>query len=302
MITRRDFLARLGAGVATVLAPDSPLPRMRSVLRQAATAAIGSSNMALVLRYFAGNQERFRIQINEKALFPTASCFKAWLPTYYYTLMPSDTWDDAPGSVPYSVVVYSNNVRTGELMAQVGEQQLFGNALEKYNDFLYTQVGMLHGLNTWNWPGNPLIGLEDTRFGGRMVYVNAVPHAIGNVTTADDLARGYTYLLGQSLRPDEEALEVQAAVRTLQLLSIPDDTGYRSPIERVIGPEIYTGKDGILPTDATTAGRVVNDAGILPVRNGVYVIAFLSVGESEYRAMQALRAILDAVEDVTPMR
>ncbi len=255
--------------------------------------------MALDFRRInAQNNQEFRIQINAFDYYPVASCFKAWIPLYYFLNTPQDLWDDKEGSALYSTVVFSNNTQTGFMLDDVAPRVSGNkNPIEKFNDFLKHKVGMTSGLYSWDWPGSPTIGFFDSRFTpstDRQVWVSGQPYLVDNVFTASDLAQGYDELARGPYFARQPLLH-DALVETDKLLSIsaPD---YKSPIEYVF-PAGYTGKDGVLPdTDLPTGlGRVLNDAGILKVGDARYIVAFLSAGESESTARDVLQAVVNQI-------
>lgn len=305
-VSRRQFLQRAFAGMVITALPNFQVD-MIVRLQSAIEDAVGSRNIGVDVARFVRDgddiREVYRVGVNQDVLRPTASCFKAWLPLYYYTFMPQADWDDSPGSLPYNVVVNSNNVDTGRLMQQVGELQSFGNPLEKFNDFLLYGLRLAHGISSWNWPGNPLVNLLDDRFssgGERVVRSGGEVHFVGNVTTAADTLNGYRALYQRMVATTTDAYDPSptrriGALRTMRLLSLPGDTDYLSPIERVVGRGVYIGKDGILPADAISTGRVVNDAGLIPMETGMMGISFFSVRESEFSAMQILRTIIETM-------
>ncbi|MEO0562527.1 MAG: hypothetical protein AAF125_10455, partial [Chloroflexota bacterium] len=196
----------------------------------------------------------------------------------------------------------------GQLIREVGGLQNFGNDLEKYNDFLLYGMKLEHGISSWNWPGNPLVGVIDDRFSAgdeRVVQAGGETHAIGNVTTAADTLNGWREMLRRTLATEDaytnSPYRRQAALHALRVLSIPGIDAYSSPIERVIGRGSYIGKDGILPADAVTTGRVVNDAGLIPMGDGMMVVSFFSVRESEFSAIEILREIVAAMHRAEPI-
>ncbi len=256
--------------------------------------------MALDFRRIgATSNEEFRIQINAFDYYPVASCFKAWIPLYYYLNTPQEQWNDIEGSSLYSTVVFSNNTQTGFMLSEIAPRARgTKNAIEKFNDFLRRTVGMGSGLYSWNWDGSPTVDFFDPRFvpsENREVWDNGLPFFVDNVFTAADLAHGYDVLTRGSVFARNERLH-DAIVATQKLLTIraPD---YRSPIEFVF-PEGYMGKDGILPeTDLPTGlGRVVNDAGVLSVGNAHYIVAFMSAGESESVVRNMLQEVINQIQ------
>ena len=297
--SRRAFLQQCASAMAGWFAPGFPNGTTVTLQRDL-NAIIGEANMGIdVMRLlWNGTQldEVYRIQHNATQRFPSASCFKAWLTAYYYTFVPPTAWQDQPGTPLYQAIVNSNNTDTGTVLAQVGEFQRFGNAIQKFNDYLTTDLLLQHGIYTWAWEGNPVMGQVDERFAmtaERSVIVRGSPHQVANVTTAVDMLGGYYQLLTRA-HPADGSLRSQIATRALRLLSIPsDDPAYASPIERVVGRGGYIGKDGTLPLGNLSAGTVLNDVGILTDARGFTLVAFLSVGESQFTAQHALAQTLD---------
>ena len=303
-LSRREFLRGAGAGTLLWFAP-----RFQAVdtLERTINELVGTRNIGVDVARFVleGNtvREVYRVGINQDALRPTASCFKAWLPLYYFNFTPYEDWVDDSDALVYKVAVHSNNVATGQLMQQVGDLQNFGNTLEKYNDFLLYGMQLEHGISSWNWPGNPLVGLIDDRFssgGERVVRSGGEDHNVGNVTTAADTLNGWREMLRRTIDTEDNTYtdnpyRREAALRSLRVLSIPGIESYNSPIERVIGRGVYIGKDGVLPADAITTGRVINDAGLIPLADGALGISFFSVRESEYSAVEILRGIIETM-------
>lgn len=311
-LTRRAFLSAAGAGALLGLLPARAAAQV-NWLQNVVDEQVGSRNIGIDVARFVRDgaqvREVYRVGTNQNALRPSASCLKAWVLLYYYTFTPPDAWDDAPGTDPYNVIVNSHNVATGRLIRDVGRYQAFGNDIEKFNDFLIYGMRMEHGISAWNWDSNPVEGIIDGRFaagGTRVVQAKGTTHEIGNVTTAADTLNGYRELYRRSFALDADpyggdvVLRRQAALRAMRLLSLPSDAAYEAPLERVLGRGVYIGKDGVLPSDSTTVGRVINDAGMIPMENGVVGLSFFSVAESEFSAVEILRAITRAVYAVEP--
>lgn len=308
----------LGAGAAGILLPgglsgavhaQTDLPPEAAALRRTLERIIGQREIGLDLRRldarpeFAG-EEYFRIQINADKLYPTASCFKSFAVLYYLWNTPQDEWRIDEGSNAYRIAVYSSNTLTTTLLMEMNQRiTYFGNAIEKFNDFLIYTLEMEHGIYSWNWGDNsPLEFYTDRRFVAsdtRLVNVRGLNYRMDNLTTAADLSRGYVRMLDptpfQYFNDQEHA---RAAIdATLDLLTIPAED-YQSPFERVF-PEGYTGKDGVLPSDTSAIGRVINDAGIIRLDDAVYVMSFLCAGEGEYVGLGLLAQIADAMRAFT---
>ena len=257
---------------------------------------IGDYKMALDFRCFNSDQdELFRIQINAYDLFPVASCFKAIAVLYYFLNVPQDEWEAESVTPLYRMAVYSDNVATGVVLDNVARRISGpGNAIEKFNDFLRYKVGLINGMHTWNWEGAPTRGLSDPRYApsintGRVVWKDDNYFQVDNVFSAADLSRAHDFITRGEFFT--RSARFRAAARaTKNLLSIPADNGYQSPIERIF-PEGYTGKDGILPSNNLEIGRVVNDAGALQVNDHTYIIVLMAAGESESLVLDVLREV-----------
>jgi hypothetical protein len=215
---------------------------------------------------------------------------------YYYINTPPDEWQDDEFSILYQMAVYSDNNATSILLDDVASR-ISGpdNAIVKFNDFLRITIGLTSGLHTWNWEGSPTVGLADPRYAPsseRLVWVGDSAYQVDNAFTPADLARGHDFITrGEYFTQSDEMREAMRASKAL--LSLPF-TEYESPIERV-WESGYTGKDGILPAEDVPTGRVVNDAGTIITDDNLYIIAFMSAGESESVAINVLGEVLNQI-------
>lgn len=284
--------------------PRSPAPRWRR-LHERILAAIGDQTIAVDLRELDANlQTSVRLSHNETTLMPVASCFKAFVALYYFWNVPQNEWRVDEQSPLYRMIVVSDNLLTGQVIADVAPYiTLYGNPLQKFNDFLLYTMGLKNGLYTWKWADNPIEGYVDSRFAPsseRFALVMGVQHAVENLTTAEDLANGYTFMHHP---PEDVPGAAFAAASALKMLSIPAEK-YQSPFERA-GWSDYTGKDGILQKNDISTGNVVADAGIIHLQpDGIntlderrYIMAYLSAGQTEYSAIHTLRAISEALRE-----
>lgn len=320
---RREFLKLLGSGVAALpalnglhvladsigasspvaLSPDpienTAEARMVESIRLQLEALFEGHEMGLDFRRIDQNgQENFRIQINANQYYPVASAFKAFLVLHYFINTPQDEWQYDQTSLVYRVAVYSNNGATGHLLAEMGERVPGdGNAIEKFNDFLLDELHLQNGLYSWNWPNTPTYNQYDERFAPnqeRQVWVRENAQMVSNVTTAEDLARGYEYIVYAENNPRWNSSHFREAIRiSREILSIPAN-GYLSPIEKVVNSG-YIGKDGTLPLGDLEIGRVINDAGLIRVPTGTYLVSFMSAGENESTTEPALQAVIDSM-------
>jgi len=305
-MNRRRFLRYMGAaafgiwGAGRTRAYDwsAETPLAASIRRDLETV-FGGLSMALDFRCINSHlDEEFRIQINADQLYPVASCFKAFVVLYYFLNMPPEEWDATEYTPLYRMAVYSDNAATGVVLDNLS-RRVSGpeNAIEKFNNFLLTTVGIENGLHTWKWEGSPTVGLSDPRFAPsfqRVVRVRGIDYQIDNVFTPADLARGYDFITrGEFFTQSSEFREAVRATKAL--LSISAGDVYRSPIERVY-PAGYMGKDGVLPASDVAVGRVIDDAGALKAGENTYLIAFMSAGDSESTAVDVLRAVVRQID------
>lgn len=315
---RRQFLKLLGVGGLATLTPVGALNAMRwspaemaaftqnTVDREAQLVAeirrrleetFAGHEMALDFsRIDKEGHENFHIQIDAERHLPVASAFKVWLVLYYFLNTPREEWDVSPSSPVYRTAVFSNNTETGRTLYEVGERvQGDGNAIEKFNDFIINELGLTNGLYSWSWPGSMTVGMFDERFfpdESRAITIGTLSEPIGNQTTAAELAHGYRYIVHAEENErweDETFREAIQISRELLAIAAP---GYRSPFEQVLYSG-YIGKDGTLPLGDIPLGRVINDAGIINVPEGQYIVAFMSTNENESVTKPALQNIID---------
>lgn len=287
-------------GVSTQAAPGRPPPSVQR-LQNALMELIGGLEIGLDLRHLhpEDGTTYWRIGINAEKLYPVASCFKAPLLLYYFWYTPPGAWQTREGFPAHSVAVFSNNLLTGTLMQQVaGHVETFGNPIQKFNDFLLFRLGFTNGLYSWNWEGSPTQGLLDDRFApSPQRYVEAFgrQHRMDNIVTAAELANFYALLLHPNPFPATETVLLPDVITaTLDLLAIPAPE-YEAPLERTT-VESYIGKDGVIPAEDSSVGRVINDAGIITVGGQTFVLAYLCAGEGEATAISVLRQVVTLLE------
>lgn len=304
-LKRRHFLHLLGTlSVAYPLAQaaaQTDWDRERPIvatMRQTLEQAFAGKDMALDLRCINDQHDlEFTIQIRPFEFFPVASCFKAFVAYYYFFSTPESEWEAGEGTSVYRMIVFSDNVATGAVLADTADRVLTsGNPIEKFNDFLFERVGIYSGLHTWDWTGSRTIGFRDPRYepsGVRLVSYNGEVYSVDNVFTAAALAHGFDVLLRGQVFAKWERMQ-RAVQATYDLLSIPA-ANYRSPIERIF-TDGYTGKDGVLPATDLPVGRVINDAGVVSYEGRRYIIAYLSMGEGDLAADTALEVVRQQIE------
>jgi hypothetical protein len=306
-LSRRTFLKQTAAGLLALpfvqQDPGGPTDwddetELARSVREYLENVLRDLNITLDFRRInADFNQEFHILIKGYDLMPVASCFKAWLPLYYYLNTPRAEWQDGDGTPLYQSVVFSNNVETGTVLVDVARRVATeGNPIEKYNNFLALTVGMANGLYAWDWPGTPTTGFLDLRYapsGSRGVTFNGEFFQADNLFTAVDLARGYeVYARGEHFAQWDRMREAIAASRALLAIRAP---GYQSPIE-FVRPEGYIGKDGVLPADDLPVGRVLADAGIITVDGAQYILALMAAGESEITVRQVLEEVMITIQ------
>jgi hypothetical protein len=308
-ITRRHFLRTLGAvaimgmwPAALIPAQDiDPEPPVATALRQRIAPLLTGRNMALDLRRInPDHAEAYRIQFNADALYPVASCFKAFGALYYFYVTPQSYWQNGPDSAVYRSVVFSNNPQSGDVLvnaAQWGGSSR--NAIERFNTFLRTVVGMADsGMYRWNYPNSPTQGMTDERYAPsetRNVRVGDATYYLDNLFTAADMARGYDVIVRGTHFSRNNTMRT-AILATQALLRIPAPD-YRAPLEYAVSH--YMGKDGVLPAEDVPQGlgRVLADAGAITINNNTYLIAFMCAGESETSVREILIEIVRLLQN-----
>lgn len=263
--------------------------------QKALEETIGDRNISLDFRSLSGPTEQ--ITINADLYRPTASSFKAFVVLYYFLNMPTDAPFEE-GTPVYSMAVYSNNVKTGQVLMDVARQNNWQNPITAFNDFLLS-IGMVEGLHDWDYPGSPTMGWHDNRFGlnqDRAVVANGRHAIYYNVTTATDIANGYQYLATAEANPlwQDQAFR-QAISQTRDLLAIRAE-GFPSPAEGVLGEFSFYGKDGALPSNNSSLGRVLNEGMVITYDNHTYIMSVMSVAQSELDLNRVFEAISDCIK------
>lgn len=315
-LTRRDFLRlSLVTGAAALLwqpsraqtpAPTAVEPPEVTLARQI-SATVDNRAIGVDLRRInQDGSEQWRIQVNASQLYPVASCFKTFAILYYCWHMPYLLWSSPDEESPlYQIAVNSANLAVNRLFDDVARRiaSPSRNPIELFNDFLLETLSLRNGLHRWRWLAGsgdsgtapaPTADDFDSRFAPsqtRCVRANGLCYPMDNLFTPADLADGYTLLLADRPFPDVDRSSTAIQV-VLDLFSIPA-AGYESPIERAF-ERGYTGKDGVLPAADSAVGRVVNDAGMIQLEQGRYVIAYMCA-EGEYAALRALGDIAEAL-------
>lgn len=246
------------------------------------------------------NQEEFNIQINVDKLFPVASSFKAAAVLYYFLNTPRDEWYYEQGSPMYSMAVFSNNGRTGEVLYEVAQRLGVSNPLVAFNDFLTAPepFGWSHGLYSWTFDEffTPTNGYVDPRYHPSKLPAEDIVLNTVNMANTLELAHVFQVFSQAEYLPRWETDEHfrESIKASIDLLSIPA-LEYLSPLEQAIAYTEHYSKDGTLrPVDIGTYVR--NDAGIwLMPDGGSYLISYMSTAEGDTAVNAALGRVAESM-------
>lgn len=162
-LSRRRFLSLLGAGVLAPLLPmlqsggptdwDRETDLACSIREISGKLARQPRHGARLPRINGNYDQEFKIQIRADFLYPVASCFKAWIALYYYPI-PHQTNGRIKRAHRFTAtIVFSSNSESGTVLADVARRAPgTGNPIEKFNNFLWTTVGMSNGQYSRDWP------------------------------------------------------------------------------------------------------------------------------------------------------
>lgn len=246
------------------------------------------------------HQEDFVVLFNEDRLYPVASAFKAAVVLFYLFNTPRDEWQYELGSDLYSTAVYSNNRKTGYVIAEVAKRLGKDNPIVAFNDFVTdpSLLGLQFGLYQWTFAEYymPTNGFMDERFAPGKFPSFDVAFTGVNYSSPNDLAKLFRFmaLAEEDPRWETDELFRDVILASRDLLSITIDE-YTSPLERVITYTDHYSKDGTLrPVDIGTF--VQNDAGVWLMHDGgAYLISFMSATEGNPTVEAALAQIAESM-------
>ncbi|HEX3050972.1 MAG TPA: L,D-transpeptidase [Aggregatilineaceae bacterium] len=313
--TRRQVIKMLSYSAMATAAPFHPSlqwalgprrsgdePRIVREMRSLLEESFRDREMGLYFAYLNDNlDEDYAIQIQDDRLYPMASSFKAAVILYYYLFTPRDEWDDEEGSNLYSTAVYSNNGKTGSVIAEVAERMGKSNPIVAFNDFLIDPdlLGLKYGIYRWTFEEfyTPTNGYSDDRFDpAHLSGEGPVMDRAVNFTTAAEIAQVFRFLAqGEHHKrwaTDEHFRAAIQASRTLLSVSIQE---FISPLESAIAYMDHYSKEGMLrPVDIGTYVR--NDAGVwIMPDTGAYLISFMSATEGDPAVMKVLGDVAEAM-------
>jgi hypothetical protein len=265
-------------------------------LNELLQAVIGQRTIAYLL-YDASNQVLIGAHLPELGL-PVASAFKGPLAMYFFQTVPAYVWQGVPPQywastradqvpTPYQaawydygdilralwrMMVISDNVSTGHVLAYVAYLLGSSTPLKAFNDWAHGEVGIsqLSGLSNWYYGLRGSMEPTDLRYGGQ-TSIDGQLHRYANLYTVRDLGLFYLWFL-ESMAPDP-----QLACAALLNMTFEDR---RSNLERLAEQNqgMAFSKNGNLGRDSSPAGIVITDAGLIQHGNGItYLAAMLAV-------------------------
>lgn len=308
--TRRDMLRLMawsGVGAMFPRAAGAAGPRPRrnepivAAIKRQLEDAFRGNDIGLCFAYLGRDSENnFEITIQPDRIYPVASAFKAGVVLYYFMNTPQPEWEYVEGTDMYSMAVYSNNLTTARVLADVARRHNHPNPIAAYNDFAIDprMANLQFGLYQWTFQEypTPTNGFVDPRFHPSIYAAKSMSKTAGNFSSAADLARLYYFLARAESDPRWQTdAHFRAAIEaTRELLGIPA-LSYVSPLERVISYIPHYSKDGVLQAGEIDI-RVVNDAGVWQMADGnAYLIAYMSANVSAPRSDAALAHVAEAI-------
>lgn len=268
-------------------------------IRRTLRAAFQDHEMALYFSHLESSQtENFVIEIQPDRLYPMASSFKSAAVLYYYLNTPEEDWDDELGTSVYSMAVFSNNQKTGYVLAEVAKRLKYDNPIIAFNNFLLDYLGLHYGLFGWTFQefATPTNGYEDPRFDSENVPAdNLALHGV-NHSSVVEIAQIFRFMAEaeNDARWESDPHFQKSILASRQLLSIPIQE-YISSLERAIAYTDHYSKDGTLrPIDVGTTVR--NDAGVwLMEDGGAYLISFMSATENDETVNNVLQQVAESI-------
>ncbi|MBN1450520.1 MAG: L,D-transpeptidase [Anaerolineales bacterium] len=270
-------------------------------IRRTLQATFQDHEMSLYFSHLEPSQiENFVIEIQPDRLYPMASSFKSAAVLYYYLYTPQEVWNDEPGSAVYSMAVFSNNQKTGYVLAEVANRLKAGNPIIAFNNFLLdpAYLGLHYGLYGWDFLefSTPTNGYRDDRFDPDNVLADNLALRGVNHTSAAEIARIFRFLAQASNDPRWESNShfQNSILATRQLLSVTVEA-YVSSLERAIAYTDHYSKEGILrPVEVGTTVR--NDAGVwLMEDGGSYLISLMSATETDETVNSVMQQVAESI-------
>jgi len=238
-------------------------------------------------RWNSKGEMLYRIRYNDEEVYPIASTFKALASYYYFMNTPEDEWKYDFGTNIYSMVIYSNNSKTGNLLYQVA-QRIPGdhNPIEKFNDFTHATFGLTDKSGIYAWSKGALNGspLSDARYApyperpDGFVELHGTRYITVNRFTAADLAKATEFIANLPFNPDADPKMLKAAMASRYLMSIKEPL-YPTHFDNTAHILNSWRKYGYL--DVSELGTVsLSETVVIPTYDGGHIVlSMLSAGE-----------------------
>ncbi len=267
---------------------EEPQQTALKAILEAFDIALREKEMGLVAsRWNNQGQLLYRLRYNDQELYAIASTFKTFAAYYYFMNTPQDEWEFAYADNVYSMVIYSNNTKTGNVLADAATRiESDRNRVEKFNDWMQTTFGIsdISGIYSWGF-GNMSTPFEtDERYapGSRnpngYVDVRGARVPVINRYTTADTALATEYIANIPFMPDATPQMVAAAEAVRYLMSVNDPL-YPTTFDKISHNLGTWRKYGYLgPNEIGTAA--LTETIVIPLFDGGHlVIAMLSTGE-----------------------
>jgi hypothetical protein len=269
------------------LLSDSQIEDLGTIL-DAMDSTMHDKEIGLVASRWSNKGEMlYRIRYNDEEVYPIASTFKALASYYYFMNTPEDEWDYELGTNIYSMVIYSNNSKTGNLLYQVA-QRIPGdrNPIEKFNDFTHKTFGLSEKSGIYAWSKGALDGstASDARYApypenpDGFVELHGTRYITVNRFTAADLAKATEMIANLPFDPNADPKMLRAAMATRFLMTIKEPL-YPTHFDNTAHILNSWRKYGYL--DVSELGTVsLSETVVIPtVDGGHIVLSMLSAGE-----------------------
>jgi len=273
--------------VNTDLLSEAQIEDLGAVL-DAMDSTMNDKEIGLVASRWSNTGEMlYRIRYNDEEVYPIASTFKALAAYYYFMNTPEDEWDYELGTNIYSMVIYSNNSKTGNLLYHVA-QGIPGdrNPIEKFNDFTHKTFDLSENSGIYAWSKGALEGsiASDKRYApypespNGFVELHGQRYITVNRFTAADLAKATEMIANLPFDPDADPKMLKAAMATRSLMTIKEPL-YPTHFDSIAHILNSWRKYGYL--DVSELGTVsLSETVVIPtVDGGHIVLAMLSAGE-----------------------
>ncbi len=231
-------------------------------------------------------RSRLLTALNSEKLLPVASAFKSGVLMYFVDQMSADIWGTVPvefwnanssDEMPedyrsswkthrailrtlYQMIVLSDNVATGTVLATVAKANNRNDAVVAFNDWSRDTVGLsqLSGLGSWNNGLEEDINFIDERYTDNQTSLNSQLVTLNNMMTPRDLGLFYAWMLSNM------SDEAQTVCKNLLSIIYTNRGANLERLSQQFEGVAYS-KNGSLSTDA---GYVVSDGGIIDLPDG----------------------------------